>query len=257
MWSLSTTEFDFLWQTLGLGDYPFPLQVPSFGRTDRERAAIAQRVRDDLRGRGLFHVSAPDPDLERALRVVARADHWLDSVWLTGGAQSPVRVITARCADRTVLLRQESGPSPHTGGDLTLTDIAPQRLVDATLGELPGSTPGQWRPRPVPADTLSTPDSPEPDPDPWDPAPDAPADLRALLRGTHPAGGQIGITLRDSSGRKRRALAARWFDRRDDGRYLAITSPGPDGRLWVTVTPADATALRSHVHRAFGELAAG
>ncbi|MGH3862579.1 ESX secretion-associated protein EspG [Actinokineospora sp.] len=252
-WSLTTTEFDYIWQTLNLGDYPFPLQVPSFGRTDRDRVSIALRVRDSLRDRGLFHVSAPDPDLERALRVVASAEQWLDSVWLAGeNLESPVRVITARTDGRTVLLRQEPGPDPHAGGTLTLKEIAPQRLVEAALDELPVGTPGAWRPEPMAADALAG--AVVEETSPWEPKDRAPH-LRELMSGTHRAGGQIGINLRES-GRRRRALAARWFDRADDGRYLAISTAGADGRPWITVAPADRTAMRTRITQTMGELTA-
>jgi hypothetical protein len=250
-WSLTTTEFDYVWQTLNLGDYPFPLQVPSFGRTDRERVSIGLKVRDSLRDRGLFHVSAPDPELERALRVVASAEQWLDSVWLAGeNLASPVRVITARTSGQTVLLRQEPGADPHAGGMLTLTEIPRPRLIDAVLDELPSGKPGAWRPEPMAADAL---DASAPD-DPWESKDRAPH-LRELMGGTHAAGGQIGINLRED-GRRRRGLAARWFDRVDDGRYLAISTAGVDGRAWITVVPADGAAMRDRVLQTLGELTA-
>lgn len=130
--------------------------------------SIGLGVRDTLRDRGLFHVSAPDSDLERALRVVASAEQWLDSVWLAGeNLASPVRVITARTEGHTVLLRQEPGPDPHAGGTLTLTEIPRRRLIDAILDELPSGKPGAWRPEPMAADVLAG-SAPE-ETSPWNP----------------------------------------------------------------------------------------
>lgn len=249
-WSFDTTRFGFLWQALNLGDHPFPVQVPSFGRTDRDRAAVARRTRDELRAEGLFHVG-PAADLERALRVVARAEQWFDSVWLSGGV-SPVRVIAARRDGHTVLLRQEAGARPHHGGDLRLTEVEHSDLAKAVIDELPHTAPGSWRPEPVAADALGD----EPDTSPWDTRADVPKDVRELLHSAHPAGGQIGVSIRDGSGTRRRALATRWFDRADDGRYQAVIGPGPDGRSWITISPLDRATLRARLVRAFGELAA-
>jgi hypothetical protein len=248
-WQLNPVQLDQVWESLELGDYPFPFEVASFGSTDVGRGQLRRRVRDELTASGLLRRDRLDADLEWALRLIAGPEVSVDSIWLADG-DSPHRALVARAANRAVLAVQQPGPVEHEGGDLTLREVAPDNLVAPLITTLPAQRPGtkQGGTAPVPQQ--------RPKPATQEGGLMRVAgygrdrDLRALddlLGAEHAAIGQIGVTVREPSGRKRHTNAVTWFDNADDGRYLVVTAPGQDGREWVTVTPADAHALGSRV----------
>lgn len=59
-------------------------------------------------------------------------------------------------------------------------------------------------------------------------------------------GGQLAANSRSELGARRRSPVLAWFDTAT-GRYLSLSRPGPDGREWVTVAPADAKTLRTRL----------
>ncbi|TDQ04270.1 ESX secretion-associated protein EspG [Labedaea rhizosphaerae] len=262
-WQLNPVQLDQVWESLELGDYPFPFEVASFGSTDVGRSQLRRRVRDELTASGLLRRDRLDADLEWALRLIAGPEVSVDSIWLADGdsphgdsphGYSPHRALVARAANRAVLAVQQPGPVEHEGGDLSLREVAPDNLVAPLITTLPAQRPGTKQ-----GGTAPVPQQP-PKPSAQESAQQGglmrvanygrDRDLRALddlLGAEHAAIGQIGVTVREPSGRKRHTNAVTWFDNADDGRYLVVTAPGQDGREWVTVTPADAHALGSRV----------
>src|SRR5690349_6754087 len=117
-WQLNPVQLDQVWESLELGDYPFPFEVASFGSTDVGRSQLRRRVRDELTASGLLRRDRLDADLEWALRLIAGPEVSVDSIWLADG-DSPHRSLVARAANRAVLAVQQPGPVEHEGGDLT------------------------------------------------------------------------------------------------------------------------------------------
>jgi ESX secretion-associated protein EspG len=250
-WQLTPVQLDQVWESLGLGDYPFPFEVASFGSTDVGRMQVRRRVRDELTAAGLLRRDRLDADLEWALRLTANPEQSIDSFWLADG-DSPHRALVARAANRAVLAVQQPGPAEHEGGDLLLREVAADNLIAPLITTLPGQRPG----------TKQGGTAPVPQQQPKPPTQEGglmrvagygrDRDMRALddlLGAEHAVIGQIGVTVREPSGRKRHTSAVTWFDNADDGRYLVVTDRGQDGREWVTVTPADAHALGSRVEQ--------
>lgn len=249
-WRLTPPQLDQVWELLGLGDYPFPFEVASFGATDVERGQVRRRVGEELVAAGLVRRDRLDADLEWALRLIAAPELSVDSVWLADG-DSPHRALVARAGTRAVLASQAPGPSEHEGGTLALREVNPQNLVGPLIAELPGQRPGTKPGGTAPASQAA----PKPNPQEGGlmraSTYGRDRDLRALddvLGVNHAAIGQLGVTVREPSGRKRHTTAVTWFDNTNDGRYLVVSDHGQDGREWVTVTPADAHALGTRVH---------
>ncbi|CCH33598.1 ESX secretion-associated protein EspG [Actinosynnema sp. NPDC047251] len=61
---LSHLEFDLLWEDLGVGDPPYPLEVDSHGGTAEERADLGVDVFHALASAGLAEDGGPAPELE-------------------------------------------------------------------------------------------------------------------------------------------------------------------------------------------------
>ncbi|GDY34058.1 ESX secretion-associated protein EspG [Gandjariella thermophila] len=266
-WRLSAVQVDQLWEFLKLGDYPFPIEVRSYGGSDVERLALRGRVRDELRAARLLRGERLDADLEAALRLLVRAEAWLDSVWLPDEhADSPMRVLAARSGPAALLALQLPGESEHTGGDLILREIHPSGLVAAVVGELPAAPAGRRPPATAPASafggaTRSTSDdtgggvlisnSPRPSRSERDIAV-----FRDVLDAAHPRAGQIAANHRDATGRRRRSPVLHWFDNADDGRYLLIAETHR-GEPEITLRPVDAHQLGTHVQAALNSVLPG
>jgi hypothetical protein len=265
-WRLSAVQVDQVWEFLGLGDYPYPIEVRSHGQTDVERRALRHRVRDELRGAGLLRADRLDADLEAALRLIARAECWVDSVWLPDEhADSPMRALAARTGRAALLAVQLPGESEHAGGDLLLREIHPSGLVAAVVGELPTAPAGRRPAVTAPASAFGGPatapreetggvlvsGSPG--------AGRAERDLRTfeeVLDAPHRRAGQLAANHRDAAGRRRRSAALRWFDNPDDGRYLLVDeSDGREARS--TLRPVDAHQLGARAQAALNSVLPG
>ncbi|GAB3579737.1 ESX secretion-associated protein EspG [Amycolatopsis endophytica] len=134
---LSTDEFDLLWSELGLPPVPYPLQVPSTGRTLGERARLVTEVYRGLAERGLATGRRLDARLEAMLTLLAGPEVALDAV---GHIGYPVRALAA-AAGRTGVL------AVLAGGEVWMTEIAPSTLVGEIVGVFPAGCPGS---EPVP-----------------------------------------------------------------------------------------------------------
>jgi hypothetical protein len=234
---LSTVEFDVLWEQLGLGPTPVALQIPSPGRTHRDRAEIVAAGLDGLRRRGLAAHDGPDPELTRLLTLLARPTAQLELRAWVGGS---VRAVAAELHDAAVLaVRHESSVSLQACGSL------PAGIVST----LPSVSAGPGRAVTLPADVLA--------------AAAGTPQVRTALLAAGVTAGDAGVLARMLDGGRNRgqvvALAAdRWGIARrfadvvtvldtDHGRYLLTRTTAPDGAAWATVAPTDDRRLRGRI----------
>ena len=231
---LTPLALDFLWEALGAGEPPYPLEIRSHGATHDERTTLRRRVREELVAGGLLdHAGRLDPELDASLGTLAQPDVSIDAVFLPELDADPVLALAASGRAGAVLAVQRPD-------GLALRPIPRDGLVSAIVGLLPGAPRGAEQSISVPAGELAT----------------VPAGaVRASTQETSKAlatltampnrrGGQIGVNSRSDLRGRRRSPVLVWFDN-ESGRYLSQTRDG-----WVTIAPADAPALR----RRIGEL---
>lgn len=233
-WSLATRALD-------VEGYPSPIQV-NLGLGGAEKARWLMEDRGELRDGRLA------PDLEDALRVLARPERSVDAVWLPASrATLPMRVLAAQAGNSAVIAVQ----TPEAPGATSLVEIPARSLVAAMIGELPGAPPGKRPAVTVPArqPRAREPVSPGGVLTAHSPALSrAERDWRAATEVTdvpHRRTGQIGANVRRRAGGELRSEVLRWFDNDGDGRYLMSIRHERGEQQWL-VAPADATALGEH-----------
>ena len=250
--TLSALEFDVLWEHLRLGQLPLVVKVPSPGKTFEERARLEERAWADLEGRGLGRPVELNADIENILSVLAKPDREVDARAYAGGRH--VRVLAAATDERAAV-------AELCDGEVRLRHASATGLPAAALAVLPPLAPG-----PGQSVTLRT------------------EDFEAAARGaegTHEgfhksllehgiraddagplaemikdvAGtGNFGAAARDKFGRRRRADRVVSFFDTEDGRYVQIRRPAPDGTQWTTISPADPRNLTHHVDELLTEI---
>jgi hypothetical protein len=243
--TLSAAEFDLAWGSLGLGPVPYPLEVPSVGRTEAERAEEWARAFERLAARGLATRDRLAEHPARLLRLLADHDTAID---VLGHHERPLRALAAATKRSGVL-------AELTGGELRVAEIRPTALAAVAAAVPPEAGPGRLRGLSVRADALDRALSEEEDLD--DPfggdveedvalvkagVPEQDAAMLVELAETRRAGGQFGVT----SGGVRSATVLSWFDT-DHGRYLVVNSGN-----WLSINPAD----RSRIEGRLAEVAA-
>jgi hypothetical protein len=251
---LTEVELDFLWESSGLGELPYPITVRSHGDTVEERAALRARVLTDLAHRGLVDDGRPAPPLEEAFEVLAGAELSLDSVLISAPHAEPRTAVAAASGPHAVLLVQEAGT-------VWLERIPADGLASAIVGQLPAAPRGKERSINVPLEQLVA----GPGADFMQRRPTtsdgstarADEDRKALARlhaQERQRGGQIGANARGRSGGRSRSPVLSWFDT-ETGRYLTQASRGPDGRDWIVIAPADAPTLRHRLSEMLASVA--
>lgn len=279
--TLTPMMFDFLWEELQLGEYPYPLTVPSHGETMDERASLRHQVDGQLRASGLKNPYGElEPVLHGSLLLLAFNTTSIDAVHLLEAGSAPVSVLAAADGTHGVL-------AAHDERGIRLRRIEPDGLVGEVLGLLPNAPRGTarsitlsldeaLRTQParvtVPSRTqaesqqpsakksrfglskqllgLGTSTEPEPErtrkPLSERTAGSAKEDYALLAAEPRDRGGQIAANARGESGTKHRAPVLAWFDT-VSGRYLSMSRPGADGQDWVSIAGADAATLRRRV----------
>lgn len=242
--NLGPLALDFLWEALGAGELPYPLEVRSHGATMDERAALRRRVREDLIADGLIdHGGRLDPELEDWFGTLAQPDLSIDAVFLPELDAPPVLALAASGRGGAVLAVQQPD-------GLRLRPIPGDGLVSTIVGLLPAARRGTEQSISVPAEELTA----------LVPAGAAERTstmetrkaLGKLTAQTNRRGGQIGVNSRSDMRGRRRSPVLAWFDN-DSGRYLSQRRGSSDGRDWVTIAPADAATLRQRI----GEMVTG
>jgi len=250
--TLSALEFDVLWEHLRLGALPLVVKVPSPGKTTEERARLEEQAWAALEGRGLGRPVELNPDIEDILSVLAKADREVDARAYAGGTH--MRVLAAATGE-------QAGVAELCDGSVRLRHASATALPAAALAALPALAAGPGR-----SVTLRTAD--------FEAAARGAAGIRegfhkslleqgiraddasALTEMIKDVGatGNFGAAARDKFGRRRRADRVVSFFDTEDGRYVQIRRPAPDGTQWTTISPADPRNLTHHVDELLAEI---
>ncbi|OZM70891.1 ESX secretion-associated protein EspG [Amycolatopsis antarctica] len=269
----SPIAFDFLWEAMRIGELPYPLQVPSHGATEDERILLRRSTNAELVTRGVRDPQGRlEPHVEQWLRLLARPAVSIDALHIPEYRMPPVAILAASDGREAVIAIQD-----HQG--IRVRPAYPDGLASEVVSLLPAGPRGSESSITLPLDEAMR---------------TAPARTMAGVgaareaeaadkggrwgrsrrersglaeRTTDPReaygrlsgqprlrGGQIAANSRDHLGGKRRSPVLAWFDTAG-GRYLSLSRPGPDGREWVTISPADAKTLRSRLGEMVGGVA--
>ncbi|WP_199431557.1 ESX secretion-associated protein EspG [Qaidamihabitans albus] len=244
---LTPLEFDFVWESFGAGELPYPLEARSHGETMDERATLRQHTFAGLGRRGLIdEVGRLAPRVEDWLGVLAGSDLSLDAVHIGAPGGEPVLAVAAAVGGQAVRAVQD------TRG-LHLEPVPADGLASAIVGLLPAAPRGAEKSITVPLEQLIT--GPGADfmqrraPSDNGGRSSVDDDRKALARlHAQPrlCGGQIGANARNRSGTRSRMPVLSWFDT-ETGRYFTQATRGRDGRDWITIAPADAPTLRHRI----------
>ncbi|WP_309114793.1 ESX secretion-associated protein EspG [Saccharothrix sp.] len=234
---LSHLEFDLLWEDLGAGDPPYPLEVPSHGETMAERDALGAQVFRTLSEAGLADGDDVAPEVEDLFGYLTGSTLSVDALvfrpqpWRVLAAVRGARGVLAVLNDREVALEP-------------ITDLVP--AVAKVVGDA----------QPGPGDQIRLPRTA------FSAAVDAYATggyaaleralaqagitgratraLTTLLESGRGAAGQLA-----GSGPGGRTPVLSWTDT-TAGRY-AMAAEDVAGEPWVRIAPADGAALVRHL----------
>ncbi|MQA12232.1 MAG: ESX secretion-associated protein EspG [Pseudonocardiaceae bacterium] len=246
--SFTPLELDFLWESLGAGELPYPFELRSHGATIGERGALRQRTLAELQKRQVLDdTGRVVPHIEDLLLLLAQAESTVDAVYLTEPNSPPLRVLSAAGADRAVLARQD-------GDGFRIGQVPPTALASSIVDALPPAPRGSEQSISLPADELTSAQRQGFQPLGGGRASedDTRKALGRLFDQQRLRGGQFAANARNRMGARSRSRVLGWFDT-DSGRYLSQTTGSFDGREWITIAPADAPTLRHRV----GEMLSG
>ncbi|TCP56735.1 ESAT-6 protein secretion system EspG family protein [Tamaricihabitans halophyticus] len=242
-------ELDFLWESLGTTELPYPFEQYSHGSTVGERAALRRQVMAGLRDRRVLDdTGRVVPEVEDWLMLLATAELSVDAVFLPEGAAQGVRkVLAAGTAERAVLARQDERGT-------WLAPLPPSALASAVVDELPAAGRGAEQSITLPTRELTAAQQQgfRPVNSGRQSDEDTRTALARLFAQPRLRGGQIAANARGRLGGRNRSRVLGWFDT-ESGRYLTQSSGGAGGEEWLTIAPADAPTLRHRI----GELLNG
>ncbi|HEY0639842.1 MAG TPA: ESX secretion-associated protein EspG [Pseudonocardiaceae bacterium] len=245
---LTTAQYDIVWHDLKLGEQPYPVAVRSQGRTMEERALIRNRVYGELTARRLAEGPRVGNDLANALTLLARAPVSLDMIWLPELDAKVMRnALVVADGDHGML-------AETTGEGVRLRAIRGAALIPALLDLLPRVPAAPGRSITVPTESLVPSGAPEQQGDSiYEPSRPAAStatqqvrSLEAMFARPRLRGGQIVANALDRHGRRTRSRPLEWFDT-EDGRCMAQTGAGIDGRQHLLVAPADAVRIANRL----------
>lgn len=251
--ALSALEFDVLWEHLRLGQLPLVVKVPSPGRTFEERALLEQEAWAGLEGRGLGRPVDVHPEIADILTLIAKPEREVDVRAYAGrnvralAAAVGDAAAVAELSDGRITLRRASATGLAGAALLSLTSepAGPGQSVTLrtedfeTAANTGGGTQEGFH-RALLAQGVRSDDA------------DALAEMIKDVAGM----GNFGAAARDRLGRRRRADRVVSFFDTEDGRYVQIRRPSPDGTMWTTISPADSRRLTHHVDELLDEIAA-
>ncbi|HJQ45351.1 MAG TPA: ESX secretion-associated protein EspG [Amycolatopsis sp.] len=247
--------FDFLWESVGLGELPYPLRVKSHGETIDERAMLRQRANRELRARGLVDdYGRLEPHVEEWFTVLARPTLSIDALHIPEFQQPPVAILAASDGTTGVLAIQDNDgvwirPTYAEGLASSVVELLPpgQRGTEASV-TLPVEEALWIAPNRTPVTTGGGDSSPKARRRaPLSEKTADPREAYARLAGQpRLRGGQLAANSRSELRGRQRSPVLAWFDTAS-GRYLSLSRPGTDGREWMTVSGADAKTLRGRL----------
>jgi len=247
--TLTSAQYDIVWHDLDLGEQPYPIAVRSHGRTMEERALIRNRVYGELTARRLAAGPRVEPDLRDALVMLARAPVSLDAIWLPEQDAKAMRNALVVAAGDHGLLAE------LTDDGLTLRTIRGSAMVAALLALLPPAKAAPGRSITVPTESLAPAQPAVQDKDqesiyetsrPASGIGQQVRSLESLFAKPRLRGGQLVANVLDRHGRRTRSRPLEWFDT-EDGRCMAQTGAGADGRQHLLVAPADNARIAGRV----------
>jgi hypothetical protein len=252
--------FDFLWESMELGELPYPLRVRSHGATEDERVSLRHRVDVELKARGVRDSRGyVEPRLDDWLGLLARGPVSIDAVHIPQFQAHPVAILAAG-DDRTGVVAIQDGDGiwlrgvPSDGLASAVIDLLPAgpRGSEASV-TLPLDEALNTRPIRVPVSASSGPAEAEEKgrrgrrQSLSERVTVDPKETYGLISGQpRQRGGQLAANSRSSLGSRQRSRVLGWFDTAT-GRYLSLSRAGSDGREWVTVAPADPKTLRTRL----------
>lgn len=148
MITLSTLEYDILWEHLELGPFPTVLQVPSRGTTGGERAELARRAWESLADKEFGWPRLVDGRIVFALRQLARPELELDLRLRRATGPRVGALIAATTSTATVAVLD--------GARLTLRAIRSDVITAEAAALLPSHPTGTGGSITFPASTLDT-----------------------------------------------------------------------------------------------------
>lgn len=240
---LTPLELDFLWESFGHGDLPYPLQARSHGETLQERATLRQRVFAEAAGRGIADSDGrPEPFLEDWFEVLSAPEVSLDSIQIGAPDAEPQLAVASVLGGLGVRAVQDA----H---GVHFERVPADGLASAMVGLLPAAPRGTEKSITVPLEQLLSASGIDfmqrrrPSPDGRASADEDRKALARLHAQPRLRGGQLGANARSRTGSKSRVPVLSWFDT-ETGRYFTQATQGPDGSDWITIAPADAPTLR-------------
>ncbi|OLF11387.1 ESX secretion-associated protein EspG [Actinophytocola xanthii] len=241
--TISTLEFDVLWEQRAPEEMPLVLRVPSPGRTDLERNRLVRQAWSSLEARGLGGPVNLDPRLAHLISLLRRPDREVDGrLWLG----SPLRVLAAATGEEAVL-------ATLSGSSLTLGPAEASGLPRYALSVLPPAPAGPGRSLTLPTADFEAAAHEATGRTAFEAALIArgvrqadSAELATMI-GDIVRQGQFGSAARDRWGRRVRAPRVLSFFDTPDGRYLHLRSSAPDAEPWTTISPADHRRLLQHL----------
>ncbi|HEX3778236.1 MAG TPA: ESX secretion-associated protein EspG [Pseudonocardiaceae bacterium] len=240
--SITRLEFDVLWETLGLGEMPLVLKVPSPGRTHAERRQLTENAWHAMETRGLGRGSAEYDRLVGLVRLLARPEREIDGrLWFGRRIGNLRALVAASGSDAALATLDPAG--------FTLREAAATGLAREALTALPASAAGSGESVTVPSRHLEAAAASASTPVEFETAlrnggvrPRDAATLAAMMMRIR-RHGQFGVATRDRWGHRVRApRVLSVFDTRE-GRYLQTRTTDPNTEPWTTVSPADPRLL--------------
>ncbi|MCM6775787.1 ESX secretion-associated protein EspG [Nocardia sp. CDC159] len=233
-WTLTPDQFALAWDRTDGDRIPYPLAVRLSARTSDERAKQLPELNE-------WCARVLDPDLEAALRVLARPTIRVEVFGAQGPRPDsrPVRVLGAAAGHVTVVAAQRAGDSPDRGGEVRLfvgnSKTFAARVVSVLPENGPGGAPRHTAPldrvREDSRDLVTVPVA----------GPSTSARMRRLLKQPRDGIGQIVVSARRADDTVRPLGVLCWIDVAGDGRYAVRT------RAEVDIVPVTAEAFTAQL----------
>ncbi|MBF6327228.1 ESX secretion-associated protein EspG [Nocardia transvalensis] len=233
-WTLTPDQFALAWERTDGDRIPYPLAVRLTARTSDERAAQLPDLNE-------WCSRTLDPDLESALRVLARPTIRVEVFGEHGPRAEvrPVRVLGACAGHVTVVAAQRAGSGPDRGAEVRLFVGNSKSFAARIVSVLPENGPGSMARHTAPLDRVRE-DSRDLVTVPVS-GPSVPARMRRLLKQPRDGIGQIVVSARRADDTVRPLAVLCWIDIAGDGRYTVRT------RTEVDIVPVTAEAFTAQL----------